>query len=77
MTLRKEFIELLGNWSNIQDLTDIPRRLKKIKKWIKEDNITLTEEEESVITFMKDVQATRVFVRRKPDELEDETDAAE
>ena len=67
MTLRPEFLQILGNWSNIQDVKDIPRRLKRITALTR--NIgELTDQEQSIVSFMRDVQATREFVRRKPDE---------
>ncbi len=61
--MRPRFIELLGNWSNIQDINDIPRRLKKIDEW--NNGEEFTDEEIQVLTFMRDVQATRETVRRK------------
>lgn len=66
MKVTQEFLEIIGNWSNIQDLEDIPRRLKKLKK------LELNDDEQSIVTFMKDVQQTREFVRRKPMEEVDD-----
>lgn len=69
--LRKGFIEILGAWSMIADVRDIPMRLKRIKKFTEEHG-ALTEGEEKIVTFMKDVQLTRTMVRTKPTEdLED------
>lgn len=79
MTLRQEFLDILGNWSQIQDLEDIPRRIKRIEKFMKTNEFLnrepITEQEQSIVTFMKDVQATREFVRRKiVEEVDDDND---
>ena len=72
MTLRKGFTDILGNWSNIQDIEDIPRRIAKIQLWMEQNIIKdlepLTDEEVKVLDFMKDVQATREHVRRRKNE---------
>lgn len=71
MTIRKEFLEIIGNWSNIQDLGDIPRRIKKMDAWMAE-NVRLgkeeiTDEEYKIRLFMQDVQSTREHVRKHYD----------
>jgi len=71
--MRKEFEQILGRWSFISDVHDIPRRLRRIKNWAAE-NGGLLDCEEEVVTFMRDVQATREAVRRKPDEQDEDVD---
>lgn len=61
MTHRKEFIDIIEGWSLKFDLTEIPKRLEKIKKLE-----PLSELEQQTINFMKEVQATREQVRKKP-----------
>ena len=72
MSIRPEFLNILGNWSLIQDVKDIPRRIKRIEKFMTKNEFLnrepITDQEASIFAFMRDVQATREFVRRKPDE---------
>lgn len=68
---RPGFNKIILGWNSNPDINDIPRRLKKIEEWKKTVG-ELNEAEETILTFMKDVQQTREFVRRKPAELEED-----
>lgn len=64
--LRPGFLKIIDGWSKRDKLTDIPNRLKRIEEWQKTVG-DLTDAEQELVSFMKDTQQTREFVRRKPD----------
>lgn len=71
MTLRPGFLKIIDGWNSKHKLTDIPTRIKRIEEWQKAVG-DLTEQEQDIVTFMKDVQQTRTFVRTKPKEEDDD-----
>lgn len=71
MSLRPGFLKIIDGWNRIADINDVPRRLKRLEDWKKTAG-EYTEAEQNIINFMRDVQSTREFVRRKPAELEED-----
>lgn len=69
MTLRPGFLKIIDGWNRIADVNDVPRRLKRLDEWKKTAG-EYTEAEQNIVDFMRDVQSTREFVRRKYPEID-------
>ena len=63
--IRKEFKDVIEGWSFVNNTTDVPKRLEQVKSLA-----PFSTQEQNIINFMKEVQATRVQL--KPKETDDE-----